>query len=187
AKGHDFPNVTAVGVLSADSQLNFPDFRAAEKTFQLVAQVAGRSGRGDAPGTVHVQTFHPGHPAIVRAAQHDVDGFCEEELKFRRAFFYPPFSELASVVTSSTDRERASAAAAEIAASASRAAGGDAGLRLSGPAPAPIERLQGRWRFQLLLRARERRTLLAVLEASVPERPPSGVHVAADVDPRDLM
>ena len=186
AKGHDFPGVTAVGVLSADTLLSFPDFRAAEKTFQLVAQVSGRSGRGSTPGTVHVQTFHPRHPAILRAAAHDVDGFCADELRFRRSFFYPPFSELASILVSSPDREKAAAAAGEIAAAASGAATRIA-LRLSGPAPAPLERLQGRWRFQILLRASDRRSILAALEACVPERPPSGVQIAPDVDPQDLM
>ena len=184
AKGHDFPGVTAVGVLSADSLLNFPDFRSAEKTFQLVAQVAGRAGRGDAPGTVHVQTFHPNHPAIVSAAAHDTDGFAEKELEFRRAFFYPPFSELAAVLVSSPARERAEAEAARIGEAARREAGG---LRISGPAPAPLERLQGRWRFQVLLRAGDRRTLLGALEACIPDRPPAGVRVAVDVDPQDLM
>jgi len=183
AKGHDFPNVTAVGVLSADSILNFPDFRAAEKTFQLLSQVAGRAGRGEAPGTVHVQTFHPGHPAILRAAAHDVDGFAAQELQFRRAFFYPPFSELASIVVSSPRRERAEEIAAEI----GRAAAGERGLRLSGPAPAPLERLQGRWRFQLLVRGPDRASILSALEAAAPERPPSGAEVAVDVDPQDLM
>ncbi|MEP7132274.1 MAG: primosomal protein N' [Acidobacteriota bacterium] len=183
AKGHDFPNVTAVGVLSADTLLNFPDFRSAEKTFQLVAQVAGRAGRGDSPGTVHVQTFHPQHPAIRRAAEHDVDGFCADELVFRRSFFYPPFCELAAVLVTSADRDRARESAASIAA----AAEGAPGLRLSGPAPAPLERLQGKWRFQVLLRAPDRRTILAILESCIPERPPSGVQIAADVDPQDLM
>ncbi|HEY7862261.1 MAG TPA: primosomal protein N', partial [Thermoanaerobaculia bacterium] len=98
AKGHDFPGVTAVGVLSADTILNFPDFRSAEKTFQLLAQVAGRAGRGDTPGTVHVQTFHPQHPAIRRAAAHDTEGFFETEIEFRRAFFYPPFSQMAAIL-----------------------------------------------------------------------------------------
>jgi primosomal protein N' (replication factor Y) (superfamily II helicase) len=184
AKGHDFPNVTSVGVLSADTLLNFPDFRSAEKTFQLVAQVAGRAGRGTRPGTVHVQTFHPQHPAIRRAAEHDVDGFASEELAFRQAFFYPPFSELAQILISSTDREKASEAASRI----GRAAlAGPEGLRIAGPAPAPFERLQGRWRFQILLRASDRRSLLAALEACVPERPPAGTQIATDVDPQDLM
>jgi primosomal protein N' (replication factor Y) len=184
AKGHDFPGVTAVGVLSADTLLNFPDFRSAEKTFDLVAQVAGRAGRGDAPGTVHVQTFHPQHPAIRRAASHDVDGFAAEELAFRRSFFYPPFAELASVLVSSARREKARDEASRIAA-ALKAHASD--LRLSGPAPAPLERLQGRWRFQILLRASRRAALLDALERAIPERPPGGVQVAVDIDPQDLM
>jgi primosomal protein N' (replication factor Y) len=188
AKGHDFPNVTAVGVLSADSILNFPDFRAAEKTFQLLAQVAGRAGRGNVPGTVHVQTFHPDHPAVRRAAVHDVDGFAAHELEFRRAFFYPPFSELASVLVSSANREKAQEVAGEI----GRALGGAGGggpraVRISGPAPAPLERLQGKWRFQILLRAPERAVILSMLEEAIAERPQSGTQIAVDVDPQDLM
>jgi len=184
AKGHDFPNVTAVGVLSADAILNFPDFRSAEKTFQLVAQVAGRAGRGAAAGTVHVQTFHPDHPAIRRAATHDTQGFADQELAFRRSFFYPPFSELAAITVSSAARERAETEAARI---GERAGSAGKDLRLSGPAPAPLERLKGQWRFQLLLRTADRKSLLAALETCAPARPPSGVHVAVDVDPQDLM
>jgi primosomal protein N' (replication factor Y) len=184
AKGHDFPGVTAVGVLSADTLLNFPDFRSAEKTHQLVSQVAGRAGRGERPGTVHVQTFHPQHPAIRLAASHDLDGFARQELEFRRSFFYPPFCELAAVLVSSPDRERAERAAAEIGA-ALRAVGSV--VRLSGPAPAPLERLKGRWRFQILLRAADRRRLLAALSGAVPERAPAGVRIDVDVDPQDLM
>jgi len=184
AKGHDFPGVTAVGVLSADTMLHFPDFRASEKTFQLLAQVAGRAGRGDSPGTVHVQTFHPAHPAIRRAAEHDVAGFAAAELEFRRAFFYPPFSELAAVLVSSPDRDRAESAAAALGKSLRSLPDG---LRLSGPAPAPLERLQGRWRFQVLLRALDRRAVLAALDSAVPDRPPAGVQIAVDVDPQDLM
>ena len=184
AKGHDFPRVTAVGVLSADTLLNFPDFRSAEKTYQLVAQVSGRSGRGESPGTVHVQTFHPQHPAIRMAAAHDLHGFAAQELEFRRAFFYPPFSELAAVLVSSTDRDRAERAAAAIGASFRSVPGA---LRLSGPAPAPVERIQGRWRFQILVRAADRRRVVAALEAAIPERPPAGTRVDVDVDPQDLL
>ncbi|HSS44138.1 MAG TPA: primosomal protein N' [Thermoanaerobaculia bacterium] len=186
AKGHDFGNVTAVGVLSADTLLNFPDFRSGEKTFQLIAQVAGRAGRGETPGTVHVQTFHPQHPAIQHASRHDVDGFAREELAFRRAFFYPPFSQLASVLVSSVHRERAEAAARQIGEAAAHV-DGTSGLRISGPAPAPLERLRGRWRYQILLRAANRRGVLDALEACIPEHPPSGVALAVDVDPQDLM
>jgi primosomal protein N' (replication factor Y) len=184
AKGHDFPGVTAVGVLSADTMLHFPDFRASEKTFQLLAQVAGRAGRGDAAGTVHVQTFHPQHPAIRRAAEHDVAGFAAAELEFRRVFFYPPFCELAELLVSASDRERASEAASNLARALASTSGA---LRISGPAPAPLERLQGRWRFQILLRASDRRSVLAALAAAVPERPPAAVQIAVDVDPQDLM
>jgi primosomal protein N' (replication factor Y) len=184
AKGHDFPGVTAVGVLSADTMLHFPDFRSSEKTFQLLAQVAGRAGRGDTPGTVHVQTFHPAHPAIRRAAEHDVAGFAAAELEFRRSFFYPPFSELAAVLVSSPDRDRAESAAADLG-TVLRSLPDQ--LRLSGPAPAPLERLQARWRFQVLIRAVDRRAVLAALESAIPERPPAGVQIAVDVDPQDLM
>jgi primosomal protein N' (replication factor Y) len=184
AKGHDFPGVTAVGVLSADTLLNFPDFRSAEKTFQLLAQVAGRAGRGDSAGTVHVQTFHPQHPAIRLAARHDIAGFARQELEFRRSFFYPPFCELAAILVSSEDRTRAEAAAAELG-EALRA--GSETLRISGPAPAPLERLHGRWRFQILLRAADRRAVLSALAAAVPDRPPARVQVAVDVDPQDLL
>jgi primosomal protein N' (replication factor Y) len=184
AKGHDFPGVTAVGVLSADTLLNFPDFRSAEKTHQLVSQVAGRAGRGERPGTVHVQTFHPQHPAIRLAASHDLDGFARQELDFRRSFFYPPFCELASVLVSSADRERAERAAAGVGAALRSAR---SSVRLSGPAPAPLERLKGRWRFQILLRAADRRGVLAALADAVPERAPAGVRTDVDVDPQDLM
>jgi len=187
AKGHDFPAVTAVGVLSADTLLHFPDFRSGEKTFQLLAQVAGRAGRGEGAGTVQVQTFHPAHPAIRRAAAHDVAGFAAAELEFRRVFFYPPFCELAAVLVSAGDRERAAEAAREIAGALAAHAASGRELRLSGPAPAPLERLQGRWRFQILLRAADRPAVLAALEASVPERPPAGVQIAVDVDPQDLL
>jgi primosomal protein N' (replication factor Y) len=183
AKGHHFPGVTAIGILSADTILNFPDFRAGEKTFQLLAQAGGRSGRGDRPGTVHVQTFHPESPAVRRAVAHDVEGFCNDELEFRRAFFYPPFSEMAEVLVSSPSRDRGESVAREV---AERLAG-DPDVKVSGPEPAPLERLLGKWRFQILLRSRSRRAVLRRLEEGVPEPAPAGVHLAVDVDPRNLM
>jgi primosomal protein N' (replication factor Y) len=183
AKGHHFENVTSIGVLSADTILNFPDFRAGEKTFQLVAQAAGRSGRGIRPGTVHIQTFHPEHEALRAAIGHDTEGFALRELEFRKTFFYPPYSEMAAVVVSSSRRETAAAAAEEIAARLA----GRPDLRASGSAPAPLERLQGRWRFQILLRSASRKAVLSALEEAVPETPPAGCHVAAIVDPRNLM
>ena len=133
-----------------------------------------------------MQTFHPGHPAIRKAAAHDVDGFAAEELEFRRTFFYPPFSELAAILVSSPDREKAEQVAAESGRALSAAAAGKS-ARLSGPAPAPLERLQGKWRFQILLRAADRTAILEILEAAIPDRPASGVSVAVDVDPQDLL
>ncbi|MGH9443084.1 MAG: replication restart helicase PriA [Thermoanaerobaculia bacterium] len=183
AKGHHFPRVTAIGVLSADTILNFPDFRASEKTFQMVAQVSGRAGRGDLGGTVHVQTFQPESPALRAAVTHDSAGFVQRELEFRKAFFYPPFSELAEILFSSEDAPRAEDAAR----SSAGAAAEREGVVVSGPAAAPIERLAGKWRFQVLLRSRSRRAVLAALEAAAPDPAPSGVAVAVDVDPRNLM
>jgi len=183
AKGHHFPNVTAIGVLSADTILNFPDFRAGEKTFQLIAQVAGRSGRGDRPGTVLVQTFHPENVAIRAALAHDTAGFAREEQEFRRTFFYPPFSEMAEILVSATMRDRAAAAATEIASSL----GGDETLRVTPGAAAPIERLAGKWRYQVIVRSRSRKAVLAGLARAIPESPPSGVSIAVEVDPRNLM
>ena len=113
-----------------------------------------------------------------------MDGFAAEELAFRRSFFYPPFAQLASIVVSSPDRDRAEASATAL---GKALQGSGASLRISGPAPAPLERLQGRWRFQILLRAARRRAVLEALEAGIPERPPSGAQIAVDVDPQDLM
>jgi primosomal protein N' (replication factor Y) len=183
AKGHHFENVTALGILSADTLLNFPDFRSGEKTFQLIAQAAGRAGRGDRPGTVHVQTFRPQDPAIVAGARQDSDFFADRELVFRRTFFYPPFSELAAVEISSPDRERARDLSRVFAESLAR----QPDVVVSEAAPAPLERLRGKWRFQVVLRSRSRRAILAALGSTVPETPPSGIHVAANVDPRNLM
>jgi len=183
AKGHHFPNVTAIGVLSADTILNFPDFRAAEKTFQLIAQVAGRSGRGERKGLVLVQTFHPENPAIRAALTHDAAGFAAGELEFRKTFFYPPFAEMAEILFASTDRERASAAAHEIA----EALRPEEALRVTPAAAAPLERLAGKWRFQVLVRSRSRKAILAALLRAIPETNPSGVAVSVDIDPRNLM
>ena len=183
AKGHHFPNVTAIGVLSADTILNFPDFRAAEKTFQLIAQVAGRSGRGARPGIVLVQTFHPENGAIRAALAHDAAAFAREELGFRRTFFYPPFCEMAEVLVSAGERDRAAAVAGEIAARLA----GEESVRVTPAAAAPVERIAGKWRYQVLVRSRSRRSVLAALARAVPESPPAGAAVAVDIDPRNLM
>jgi primosomal protein N' (replication factor Y) len=152
AKGHDIPGVTLVGVVAADLGLHFPDFRASERTFQLLTQVAGRAGRGEEPGHVVVQSFLPTHYAIALARTHDYPTFLREELRRRRPHEYPPFASLGQVIVSGKDAasvERAARALARLARSVPRPEGGP--LTVLGPAPAPIGRIRDRVRWQLLL------------------------------------
>ena len=179
AKGLDFPNVTLAGVLSADSGLAIPDFRAAERTFQLLAQMAGRAGRGVKPGDVVVQTLSPGHPAVVRARTEDFAGFAEGELAERRQLSYPPFSHLDCVTFKGADR----AAAEEYAVRFAAAVGKGGEWKLGTPVPAAVERAKGLWRFQLAIRGPRPAVLNARLGAALSAcPPPSGVSVAVDVD-----
>jgi len=153
AKGLDFPNVTLVGVVDADTALHLPDFRSAERTFQLVAQVAGRAGRGPRGGRVIVQTRQPGHHALARAAAHDAARFLAEELEHRRSPAYPPMTGLVNLVVSGRDEVAVGQAAAEVAEWAA-ALGARHGLALAvlGPAPCPLARIQGRWRWHVVLK-----------------------------------
>ncbi len=184
-KGHDLPNVTLVGVLNADAALSMPDFRAAERTFQLIVQVAGRAGRADRAGRVIVQTRQPEHPAIVCAARHDVEGFLVRELADRRELDYPPYTRLALVRVDSTDESCARGECERLASVARRAASGE--LQVLGPAPAPIARLRNRYRFRFVLKAKQRpilyQTLLAVLRAGADR----SVRVGLDVDPMNML
>lgn len=155
AKGHDFPDVTLVGVVAADAGLQFPDFRSAERTFQLLTQVAGRAGRGAAPGRVILQSYYPDHYALEFARDQDYAAFYAREIEFRRLMGYPPFRNLAQILVSDPDYDRAMRAAETIAASLKRqgaALGGDEKPRVLGPAAAPIEKLRGRYRVQILLK-----------------------------------
>jgi len=155
ARGLDIPKVTVVGIISADTALNLPDFRAAERAFQLLAQVAGRSGRGLLGGRVVLQTYHPAHYAVQRAAVHDYTGFAERELAFREQADYPPYIRLARLVYAHTNREKAQQAAETLAAvlrDALRATGLPE-TDLIGPAPAFFARVRGRYRWQMLLRS----------------------------------
>jgi primosomal protein N' (replication factor Y) len=184
-KGHDLPQVTLVGVLNADAALSLPDFRASERTFHLLVQVAGRAGRGDRPGTVLVQTRQPEHPAIVFAKHHDVDGFLEHELQNRQELNYPPFSRIALVKVDSLGEALARAEAERLAGVARRAVTGQA--HVLGPAAAPLARLRSRWRFRFLVRGPDvsalRPPLLSVLRAGHDRR----VRVAVDVDPVGML
>ena len=187
AKGHDFPGVTVVGVLAADHALGLPDFRAGERTFQLLTQVAGRAGRGDRPGRVMLQAFDPGHAVLRDAAVQDFERFFEREIAYRRAMRYPPFAAVVNVVVSDRDAGRAAEWSERIASAVREAGGGR--LLVAGPAPAPVERLRGRYRWQVLARSAGRRQLhsaiaaaLTAVETEVPRR---AVHV--DVDPYSLL
>jgi primosomal protein N' (replication factor Y) len=189
-KGHDLPNVTLVGVINADAALSMPDFRASERTFQLLVQVAGRAGRGDVPGRVVVQTWDPEHPAVALAARHDVDAFLERELLDRRELGYPPHSRSALVRVDALSESEARAACARMAEVALASDAGRSGrVIVQGPAPAPIARVRNRWRFRVMLRASDRPPLREALAAVDAARAslPRGVRSSIDVDPVQLL
>ncbi len=187
AKGHDIPNVTLVCVVSADVGLGMPDFRAAERTFQLLTQVAGRAGRGSVPGEVLVQTINPDHYAIRFAAAQNYDQFYEKELEFRRMMRYPPFSALANVLVRSESREQALKLSADLGALLTPP---PEHLRVLGPAEAPVPRLKKEYRYQLLIKAASRKALKGVLEDMrrfALERKWPATALVIDVDPLTLL
>ena len=188
AKGHDIHGVTLVGVVGADFALGLPDFRAAERTFQLLTQVAGRAGRGELPGTVLVETYYPEHYAIQHAARQDYPSFFEKELHFRRLMHYPPFTALANVIVRDRKVENAIRWSRQLA--AFLAPQESHGIKVLGPAAAPLARLKREYRFQFLLKAPKRTQLTRALAAAIgfcaqKEIPESAVIV--DVDPLSLL
>jgi primosomal protein N' (replication factor Y) len=195
AKGLDFPNVTLVGVVNADVGLHLPDFRAAERTFQLLSQVAGRAGRGPRGGQVLVQTFNPEHACIALAAAHDYEAFVAGEMAHRKTHNYPPYQRLARLIVRSRDQDDASGFAdrlAEVfrlALEAMKAPSGEAApVRLLGPADAPVFRLKGFFRFHFQLQSPSAAVLHQLLRAVMPSlRPPSGVELTLDVDPLNML
>ena len=189
-KGHDFPDVTLVGVVSADTTLNMPDFRAAERTFQILTQVAGRSGRGEQPGTVVIQTLNPGHYAIQRTRAHDFAGFYEDEIALRRDLQYPPFSRMINLVVSGTDKDRVEKGAARLGQKARKLAAGDganARITVIGPMEAPLAKVRGRYRWQLLVRGRQVRPLHLFVRQLVEGTDIQGCEIRVDVDPLNFM
>jgi primosomal protein N' (replication factor Y) len=190
SKGHDFPNVTLVGVILADTSLSLPDFRAAERTFQLLTQVSGRGGRGDFPGKVIIQTFNPNHYAIQRAKDHDYDGFYEEEISLRESLFYPPFSRLIHLRLScihQTKGEEGINRLAEKARELLKLARVRGKVEIVGPAEAPLFRLRGRYRWQLLLKGDDSRFLHALTRDILSGFHAPGVQIKVDVDPVHFM
>ncbi len=181
AKGLDIPSVTLVGIISADTSLNLPDFRAGERTFQILSQVAGRAGRGIAGGRVIIQTFSPEHYAIQAAARHDYAAFYEQEIAYRRQLHNPPFTRLVRLVYAHANDSLCQREALRMKnlLIEERDARGIGGISLIGPAPAYIPRLRGRYRWQLLLRGSE----LSAFLSQVPF--PQGWTI--DIDPVSLI
>jgi len=188
AKGHDIHGVTLVGVVGCDNALSMPDFRAAERVFQLMTQVSGRAGRGDLPGRVVVQTYHPDHYAIVAASTHDYASFVERELKYRRWMHYPPFGVLANVLVQSMKLEEALAWSSELGRWFQQAA--PEGVRVLGPCTAPIARIKSIYRFHMILKASSRKALNTALRGMLAHADEAGVprrNLIVDVDALRLM
>ncbi|HUB83960.1 MAG TPA: primosomal protein N' [Bryobacteraceae bacterium] len=187
AKGHDIPNVTLVGVVSADIGLGMPDFRAAERTFQLLTQVAGRAGRGNVPGIVIIQTINPDHYAIRMAAAQDYAAFYQKELHFRRMMLYPPFSAMANVLVRAEKKEAAMRMSSELGLLLNPP---PEKLKIMGPAEAPVPRLKNEYRYQFLVKAASRKVLNELLQrvrAFALEHKWGATALVIDVDPLTLM
>ncbi len=190
AKGHDFPGVTLVGVVSADIGLGLPDFRSAERTFQLLTQAAGRAGRGDMPGRVLVQTFYPDHYAIRLAAEQNYEAFFHKEMRFRRMMHYPPGTALANVIAQGTKLEQAAQVAKQVGDFLNPLEQNTEGLKILGPTPAPLAKVEGRFRIQFLIKSTSRARLNTILrqladyceQQGIPQR-----SVMIDMDPVNIM
>ncbi len=183
AKGHDIHGVTLVGVVGADHALGMPDFRAAERVFQLLTQVSGRAGRGELPGRVIVQTYHMDHYAVKFAARHDYRGFVAREMSFRRSLHYPPFAVLANVIVQGDKMEEAAAWAGAVGRYFERAR--PVGVRVMGPATAPISKLKRIYRFHFILKAERRSSLAAALKGLLNFAGENGIarrNLVVDVD-----
>lgn len=190
AKGHDFPGVTLVGVVSADIGLGLPDFRSAERTFQLLTQAAGRAGRGANPGRVLVQTFFPDHYAIRLAAEQNYEAFFHKEMRFRRMMHYPPVTALANVIAQGTKLEQAAEVAKHVGDFLIPLEQNTEGLKILGPTPAPLAKLEGRFRIQFLIKCTSRGRLSSILQRLADHAEQQGVphrSLMIDMDPANIM
>lgn len=186
AKGLDFPNVTLVGVVLADTSLQVPDFRSAERTFQLLTQVAGRAGRGDVSGEVIVQTFSPHHWAIQAARRMDFATFADQELAFREELHYPPYSHMACLTCRGEDAAAVERCIGQVADALQVAS--PPGLQIAGPLPSPLVKLKGQYRFQMIFRAKHAASIAKPLRAAIQSvRWPKKVYYALDIDAFDTM
>ena len=184
AKGLDFPKVTLVGVLNADSSLNLPDFRAAERTYQLVSQVAGRAGRAELPGEVLVQTYDPEQPVLRAAARGDFAAFAQSELASRKECGFPPFCHLAAIALKSKDLRRVAAWADMVAKSLMKVKG----LQVSEAVPSALEKAEGWYRWQIIVRAESAAEIVRAWRWIMAERPvPASVRMGIDIDAQALL
>jgi primosomal protein N' (replication factor Y) len=186
AKGHDFPRVTLVGVISADVGLGLADFRASERTFQLLTQVAGRAGRGEQPGEAIIQTLYPNHYSVQLACGQDYPAFYERELKFRRAMRYPPVVSLINTIVRAKTFTGAMDDADDLV-KRLRTPADREGFRVLGPAPAPLGKLRGEYRAQLLVKGTHRRRMRDALVAAIGMRSDLARRVVVDVDPVSVL
>jgi primosomal protein N' (replication factor Y) len=186
AKGHDFPGVTLVGVISADIGLGLADFRAGERTFQLLTQVAGRAGRGSRPGEAIVQTLYPDHYSIELACRQDYPAFFDREIGYRRAMRYPPLVALVNVIVRGRTFQHAMGTAAEIV-QLLEPATARSGFTILGPAPAPLGRLRGEHRVQFFLKGSRRADLRNALKAVLEGMPDIRRRITVDVDPMTVL
>lgn len=187
AKGHDIPNVTLVGIVNADIGLGLPDFRSAERTFQLLTQAAGRAGRGDTPGIVLIQTINPDHYAVRCAAAQNYEAFYQKEIEFRQSMSYPPFSSIANVIVRATKEEEALGRSSALGRLLQPA---PVGVRVLGPAAASVARLKNEYRYQMLIKASSRKmlaTVLAELRAYAQAEKWNPASLVIDVDPMSLL
>jgi primosomal protein N' (replication factor Y) len=187
-KGHDFPFITLVGVISADTALNMPDFRAAERTFQLITQVAGRGGRGDTPGKVIIQTFNPQHYALKHAQNHDYKSFYTEEIDFRKALQYPPFGRIINLRLSSIKKDVLIEQAHLLGKMAKKLSARHGNIaEIIGPAESPLAKIRGRFRFQMLIKGQDINVLHQIAREIISNNKNSNVRITADVDPENFM
>ncbi len=187
SKGHHFPGVTLTAVINADSILGYPDFRSAEKTFYLLTQVAGRSGRGILPGRVVIQTAFPQHYAIQHVVRHDYDGFFASEIEFRKRFKYPPVTGMIAILLRGENVEKVEKLARTLGARLEEAAQAAGDVRIQGPAPAPLSRIKGVFRYQILLRSAHKAVLRKAVDTAMSGLTISGVDVTVDVDPINIL
>lgn len=188
SKGHDFPNVTLVGILSADTSLSFPDFRCAERTFHLLSQMSGRAGRGSLPGEVIIQTYYPEHYCLKFVAVHDYEGFYEKEIRFRKFMHYPPYTSLALIQVRDKDLNTAARIIDAFSGLLNQYA--DQQIRVLGPTAAPLARINSEYRFQIILKSKSRTRLNELVKACLGQAAKQELEVRkihVDIDPTDMM